>query len=198
MRNGQVPVVSQERGSALVVVVLVLAFLQIVGLVLFTVTAAGPRIAGNLHTQQIACNAAETGFDVAWTEIEEFLSTGTWANFEGHYLSEPVGIDDPISDNYFRKKTDAELLNLIDPNGDGSPDLSTVIHFRQPFILNGGVPDTRYTYTIFLIDDEAGSGVSNQDDALMVCIGSVGTGNNMTTTRIEVELVLQVPGTTSK
>lgn len=186
---------TSNRGSALVIVVLVLAFLQVIGLVLLTVTASGPQVAGNIRAQQQASNIAETGFDVAWTQIEELLGNGGWVNFEGHYLTQPDGIDLPQQDNYFRKLTDAELLDLIDPDGDGQPDIATVLYFRQTFIQKkDGSPDERFTYTVFLIDDEAGGGTSDPEDAILVCIGTVGRGTNMSSSRVEAELVIQLPG----
>ena len=60
-----------EKGMALVVVILVLAFLQVVGVVLLTVTSTGPRVAGNIRAQQQAYNGADAGFDTAWTMVEE-------------------------------------------------------------------------------------------------------------------------------
>ena len=205
--NSQSPASKREKGMALVIVVIVLAFLQVVGLVLIQVTGTGPKVAGNIRTQQQAYNAAEAGFDVAWTEIEGFFSFGDWAHFDGHYLvgsegTESEGIDDPQSDNYFRKLTDVELLNLIDPDKDDTPDLSTVIFCRKTFIpaqdekyrAEDGT-DERYRYTVFLIDDEVGGGISDPTDAILVCIGSVELGNTITTTRLEIELVIEQPGT---
>ena len=125
--NSRSPASKREKGMALVIVVIVLAFLQVIGLVLIQVTGTGPKVAGNIRTQQQAYNTAEAGFDVAWTEIEEYFSIGDWAHFDGHYLIEPAGIDVPQSDNYFRRLTDVELLNLIDPDKNNTPDVSTVI-----------------------------------------------------------------------
>jgi hypothetical protein len=200
--NRQSPASKREKGMALIIVVIVLAFLQVIGLVLLQVTGTGPKVAGNIRTQQQAYNSAEAGFDVAWAEIEEYFSIGEWAHFDGHYLIEPLGIDDPQSDNYFRKLTDLELLNLIDPDGDDIPDVGTVIFCRKTYApaqderyeaADG--TDTRYRYTVFLIDDEAGGGISDANDALLVCIGSVTIGENITTSRLEIELVLERPGT---
>jgi len=182
----------KEKGSALVVVLLVLAFLQIVGIVLITVTGTGPKVAENVGEQEQASNAAEAGFDSVWASLEELFAMGTWVDFDGHYLAQPTGIDNPQSDNYFRKLTDTEILNLIDPDGDGVPNLDNVYCFRQNFIQNpDGTADTRFSFTAFFIDDQAGGGVSNPDDALMVCIGVVQMGKTVTTTRIEVEVALE-------
>jgi hypothetical protein len=200
--NDQLPASKHEKGMALIIVVIVLAFLQVVGIVLLQVTGTGPKVAGNIRTQQQAFNSAEAGFDVAWTEIEEYFSIGDWAHFDGHYLSEPSGIDDPQSDNYFRRLTDLELLNLIDPDGDETPDVSAVIFCRKTYAqaqnekyrAEDGT-DTRYRFTVFLIDDEAGGGISDANDAILVCIGAVEIGENITTSRLEIELVLERPGT---
>jgi hypothetical protein len=156
------------------------------------VTSTGPKVAENVRAQQQASNAAEAGFDAVWASIEELFALGTWINFDGHYLVDPTGIDNPLASNYFRKLTDAEILSLIDPDGDNSPNLNNVYCFRQSFIQKvDGSPDTRFSFTAFLIDDEAGGGVSDPEDALMVCIGVVEMGKNITTTRIEVEIVLE-------
>jgi hypothetical protein len=95
-----------------------------------------------------------------------------------------------------------ELLNLIDPDWDENPDVSAVIFCRKTFVpardekfeAEDGT-DTRYRYTVFLIDDEAGGGISDPNDAILVCIGGVEIGENITTTRLEIELVLERPGT---
>ena len=196
MLKSQFLVSGREKGMALIIVILVLAFLQIVGLVLLRVTATGPKVAGNIRIQQQAYNAAEAGFDICWTEIEEFFSLGEWAHFDGHYLSQPDGIADPQSNNYFRRLTDIELLNLIDPDWDGTSDLSTVLYCRQPYALTQGEDlDTRFGYTVFLIDDEAGSGIPDPNDAILVCIGSAEIGTSIITSRLEIELVLERPGT---
>ncbi len=200
--NNQLPAARREKGMALIIVVIVLAFLQVIGLVLIQVTGTGPKVAGNIRTQQQAYNAAEAGFDVAWVEIEEFFGLGEWSHFDGHYLTQPSGIADPQSDDYFRRKTDLELLNLIDSDWDGTPDVSTVIFCRKTYVqardekfqAEDGT-DNRYRFTVFLIDDEAGGGISDPTDAILVCIGSVEIGNNIMTTRLEIELVLERAGT---
>jgi hypothetical protein len=187
---------SHEKGMALVIVILVLAFLQVVGIVLLTVTGTGPRVAGNIRSQQQAYNGADAGFDTAWTMIEEAFASGNWVRFDGHYLAEPVGIDDPTSDDYFRKLTDRELLDLIDPDEDGLPNINFVLYCRQVYVRNyDGSFDPRYTFTAFLIDDEAGSAVPDPADCILVCIGTVDSGAHMTTSRIEIELAIQLPGT---
>jgi hypothetical protein len=183
----------QEKGSGLIVVILVMAFLVTVGIAVITVTGIGSRVAGNVRAQHNAFNAAEAGFDAAWIAVEDFFLDESWTSFDGHYLVDPSGIDIPVDVNYFRKLTDQELLNLLDSNSDGTPDYNNIIFFKQEFIpAQGGGTDPRYTYTAFLIDDERGAGTSDPGDALLVCIGTAGTGSTMTTSRIEVVLAIEL------
>jgi len=183
----------QERGSGLIVVILVMAFLVTVGIAVITVTGVGSRVAGNIRAQHHAFNAAEAGFDAAWIAIEDFFLGEAWTSFDGHYLVDPTGIDLPLDVSYFRKLTDLELLTLLDSNDDGTPDYNNIIFFKQEFIpAQGGGTDPRYTYTAFLIDDERGGGTSDPGDALLVCIGTAGTGQTMSTSRLEVVLAVEL------
>ncbi|MBU1186220.1 MAG: hypothetical protein KJ908_04940, partial [Acidobacteria bacterium] len=98
-------------------------------------------------------------------------------------------IDLPSSTFYFRTRTDLEIFALLDVNGDGNPDYGNILFYRQTYYLNSqGQLDPRFTYTVFLIDDEAGIGSSDATDVLLVCIGTFGVGDTVTTARIEVEL----------
>jgi hypothetical protein len=187
---------NHEKGVALIIVILVMSFLLIIGLVLVTVTTTGTRVAGNVRGQQLAFNAAEAGFDATWKSIHNSLVGGLWTTFAGHYLSEPIGVDDPMSAVYFRKLTDEDLLNYIDANDDGIADVSNVLFCRERYVLDtSGNLDPRYTYTCFLIDDEAAGGTPDAGDVLLICIGTSGTGNTMSTTRLEIELVIELAGT---
>ncbi len=118
----------------MIVVILVMAFLVTVGIAVITVTGIGSRVAGNVRAQLQAFNVAEAGFDAAWIAVEDFFLDETWTSFDGHYLVDPAGIDLPMDDNYFRKLTDRELLNLLDSNDDGTPDYNNIIFFKQEFI----------------------------------------------------------------
>ncbi|MFQ6083328.1 MAG: pilus assembly PilX N-terminal domain-containing protein [Candidatus Aminicenantia bacterium] len=181
-----------KSGSALIIALLMVAFLSSVGVLLLLVTGTGPKVAGNVALQGRAFNAAEAGFDAAWAQVEGNFEQDTWVDFDNHYLTEPTGIDLPSDDNYFRKLTDLEILNLIDPDGDGNPDVANVIFFRQAYIPDSDSPDGMnhdYTYTVFLIDDEAGSGTADPLDALLVCIG---TSPLNTTKRLEIEVFIEV------
>jgi len=182
-----------EKGSGLIIVILVMAFLVTVGIAVITVTGVGSRVAGNLRTQHNAFNAAEAGFDATWIAIEDLFLNEAWTSFDGNYLVDPTGIDLPLDVNYFRKLTDQELLTLLDSNDDGTPDYSNIIFFKQEFIqAQSGGTDPRYTYTAFLIDDERGGGTSDPGDALLICIGTAGTGSTMTTSRLEVVLAVEL------
>ena len=186
----------KERGAGLIVLIIVMAFLLTVGAVLISVTGTGPRVAGNVRLQEQAFNAAEAGFDSAWNALEESFLAAGWTSFDGHYVTSPSGIDLPIDKDYFRRLNDEDLLDALDNNGDGIADDLNVIFFKNPYVLNqsGGL-DARYTYTAFLIDDEAGGGDPDAGDALLICIGTVQQGNMLTTSRLEIELSIQLAGT---
>ncbi len=185
-----------EKGVGLIIIILIVGFMLTVGLSLVTMTGTGPDVASNVRGHQKAFNAAEAGFDATWVILEDSFATGAWGSFAGQYLKDPAGIDDPLSTEYFRRKTDDEILNLIDPDGDGNPDLGPVLFYKEPYAFKSdGSVDPLYTYTVFLIDDEAGGGdPTNDNDAILVCIGSAGIGKNRTTNRLEIELAMQLPG----
>jgi len=186
----------KEKGVGLIIVIMLLAFMLGTGMVLMTVTSSGSKVAGNIRSHQEAFNSAEAGFDAAWKALDDAFSDTEWISFDGHYLIEPAGIDDPQSVYYFRKLTDEEILNYMDPDGDGSPDVSNLLFFKQPFVRDeSGEYDLRYTYTAFLIDDEAVAGSPDAGDVILVCIGTAGTGSTMSTSRLEIELAVEVPGT---
>lgn len=171
-----------QRGATLIVVILVSAFLLAVGVALMVITGAGPKVSANVRNQEEAFNAAEAGFEAARIAIENFFLDGVWHSLNDNCLQEPVGIDLPLEDIYFRKLNDEEILQTINSTSTG------VIFYNQPFIRNqSGQLDPRYTYTVFLIDDEAGGGTPDPSDVLMVCIGAVRVGNRIVSTaRLEI------------
>ncbi len=186
-------ILPSSQGTGLIVVILVLAFLLSIGITLITITSTGPQVSANIRSQDQALNAAEAGFDAAWIAIESNFADEGWTSFEEHYLREPTGIDLPQDESYFRKKTDLEILSMLDQDNDGQADIANVLFFKQPFIRrDDGSFDPNYTYTVFLIDDEAGGGVADPTDALLVCIGVIGQGANLATARIEVELAVEL------
>jgi hypothetical protein len=186
----------KDKGVGLIILIIVMAFLLAVGIIFLYVTGTGPEVAGNIRLQEQAFNAAEAGFDNSWAQIENYFIASGWTSFDGHYTQQPAGIDLPLEDGYFRKLTDEELLSALDQNNDGNPDDPNVIFYEVPYVVNtSGSLDLRYTFTSFLIDDEAGGGTPDPGDAVLVCIGTVKTGSAVTTSRLEINLAIQLPGT---
>lgn len=178
-----------EKGVALIVVILVLSFMLGIGLTLLTVTSTGPKVAGNVRWKHQVFNAAESGFDVAWRQINLNVAGGAWANFAGLYRTTyggSAGFDDPIpgNANYFRRLTDSQIVEDIRDNG------GNFIYFRTPL-----PNDNNFRFTVFLINDEAGGGTQDDMDALLVCIGeyiiSQNTWERNIFARLEIELEIQ-------
>lgn len=195
----------QPRGSGLIAVILVLAFMLTVGVAVLTVTSSGPKVSASMRYQEEAFNAAEAGFDAARMTIEDSLAAGSWGSFADHYLTIPDGIDIPFLNMnlatpnpvYFRRLTDEQILRLLDQNSDGQADNPLqVVFFEEPFVYDrNGNLDLRYRYTVFIIDDEAGFNTTDPTDFLMVCIGVVRSGPEITdrilaTCRLEIEIEL--------
>lgn len=178
-----------QSGFTLIIVILVLAFLLAVGAAVVSVTGTGTKIANNVRGQDQSLNAAEAGVDAAWQQMSNAFDYQNWTSFDTHYLKDPAGIDLPIDPNFFRKLTDLELLALLDQNNDGVADSENVIYYKQSFVQpSTGIPSGYLTYTVFLIDKCAGSGLQQPGSGLLVIIGTAGTGKMMSTTRLEVEL----------
>ncbi len=180
-----------ERGSSLIIVILVIAFMLAVGIALLTTTGTAPKISGNVRDQEEAFNTAEAGFEAARVQISNYLTTGVWVNFQSNCLKVPAGIDLPLDVNYFRKRTDTNLVQSLIAGNTG------LIFLDQPFIHKpDGSLDTTRTYTVFLIDNEAGAPVSNSSDAILVCIGVIRSGTRiLATSRLEIVLGIQTGGT---
>jgi hypothetical protein len=190
----------RQRGSSLIVVLLIVAFLAGVGIPLLTLTRLNHTIAGSTRAHEEAFNAAEAGFENGRLLVESWLSGGTWTGFTGHYVTQPTGIDLPTDASgnpnaaYFRRRTDQELLASFDPDSDGTANVSNLIAFQQAFAVDGqGQTVTRVTYTVFLINDEAGAGTSDPSDALLVSIGTVRAGNRiLDSVRLEILLGFEI------
>jgi hypothetical protein len=187
-----------EQGSGLIVVIMVVALLIGIGIPLLTLTSMSPKVAGAMRYHEEAFNVAEAGFDAARLLIEQNMTGGAWTDFAGHYLTQPTGIDLPMvqgapNSSYFRRLTDQEILQAIDQNGDGTADVPNLLYFQQTFAVNGqGQTDLRYTYTVFLINNEAGGGLANSSDALLVSIGTVRAGTRvLDSVRLEVLVTFQ-------
>ncbi len=180
-----------ERGSTLIIVILVSAFLLAVGIFLILITGVGSKVSINVRSQEEAFNAAEAGFEAARLAIENFFLDGVWHSLNENCLKEPAGIDLPQDRLYFRKISDETILQTIDRNSTG------VIFYDQPFIRTpSGQLDQRFSYTVFLIDDEAGGGASDPSDVLMVCMGLVRVGNRIVSTaRLEIHIGVEAAET---
>jgi hypothetical protein len=179
-----------ERGVGLIIVIIVTAFLLVVGLMLAMITGIGTKVASNVRLQEQAFNAAEAGFNDAWTLVEDSFIAAGWMNFAGHCLETPANIAKPGDPEYYGKQTDEELLNALTEMTNG------VVCYKKEFVpLQGGGMDLRYSYTVFLVEDDGGSPTPDASDATLVCIGTVQTGNKFTTARLEVGLAMQNSGT---
>jgi hypothetical protein len=180
---------------------MVVAFMLAVGISLLTITGTAPKVSGSVRNQEEAFNTAEAGFDAARMAVERNFFDGMWTNLPDNCLQTPTGIDLPLDANYFRKKTDAELVAVPAAGGIPLPTANNGVIFKdQPFIKNAtGGDDLTRTYTVFLIDDEADTAngaVPDPSDALMVCIGVVRSGNRvLSTSRLEILIGIQTGGT---
>jgi len=186
----RIPRRDPERGSSLIVVIIVMAFMLAVGVAILSITGMAPKVSGSVRDQEEAFDVAEAGFDAARLFIEHALLNGTWANLQDNCLRTPAGIDLPLDANYFRKQSDAAIAETITAGTTG------VLYKDQPFLkTSDGHDDATRTYTVFIIDDEAGGGVVDPTDVLLVCIGVVRSGNRvLATSRLEVLLGLENVG----
>jgi hypothetical protein len=179
-----------ERGSSLIVVILVMALMLAVGVAILTITGVAPKVSGSVRDQEEAFNTAEAGFDAARLAIERALLDGTWANLQDNCLRTPTGIDLPLDAAYFRRQSDVALTQALSEGTTG------VLYKDAPFLKTAsGQNDLTRTYTVFLIDDEAGGGVADPTDVLLVCIGVIRAGSRvLSTSRLEVLLGLEATG----
>jgi hypothetical protein len=180
-----------ERGSSLIVVILVMAFMLGVGVAILSITGIAPKVSGSVREQEEAFNTAEAGFEAARLTIERSLLDGIWANLQDNCLRTPTGIDLPLDAQYFRRRSDLALTEIL---MDGTLG---VLFKDHPFLKTAsGTDDMTRTFTVFLIDDEAGAGVPDPTDVMLVCIGVVRSGNRiLATSRLEILLGLENTGT---
>lgn len=169
---------SRERGSGLIVVIMIVAFMLAVGMLLLTITGASPKASDSLRLQNMAFDAAEAGFDSSWAVINEAFLSHAWESFAGQYRTTfegADGLDDPNSTIYFRKLTDAQIVADIEADPTGAL-----------FVSQSLATDPRCVYTVFLVPDEAPNTVPVDDrDCIMVCIGR---GPRNTYKRLEIVL----------
>ncbi|MCJ7486732.1 MAG: pilus assembly PilX N-terminal domain-containing protein [Candidatus Aminicenantes bacterium] len=174
---------SRERGSGLIVIIMIVAFMLAVGMLLLTVTGTSPKVADSLRLQGLAFDAAEAGFNQAWIVLNDAFLNKVYTSFSGHYHTSYDGmggvLDDPaqLYPYYFRKLTDEQIVADCEINAGAYID--TVIFNSEPLAT-----DPRCTYTVFLINDEAPGTVTADDhDCILVCIGR---GPRNTYKRLEI------------
>jgi len=179
-----------ERGSSLIVVIIIIAFMLGVGVAILRITGIAPKVSGSVRDQEEAFNTAEAGFETARLAIERSLLDGTWSGLQDNCLRTPVGIDLPLDANYYRRSSDLALAQSLAEGTTG------VLFKDRPFLKTAdGADDLTRTFTVFLIDDEAGSPVPDVTDVMLVCIGVVRSGNRiLATSRLEVLLGLENTG----
>ncbi len=170
---------SRERGSGLIVVIMVVAFMLAVGMLLLTVTGTSPKAADSVRLQGMAFDAAEAGFNAAWVVLNDNFLNRVSTNFAGQYRTNfggATGLDDPASPNYFRGLTDEQIVaDIAADNTAANPALFS----SEPLAT-----DPRCAFTVFLINDEApGTITADDNDCILVCIGR---GPRNTYKRLEI------------
>lgn len=171
---------SRERGSGLIVIIMIVAFMLAVGMLLLTVTGTSPKISDSMRLQGMAFDSAEAGFNSAWIALNDLFTNKVYTSFGSHYrttFNGAEGLDDPLSPSYFRGLTDEQIVADCAAN----PDPNTIIFNSEPLAT-----DPRCTFTVFLINDEApGTIVADDNDCILVCIGR---GPRNTYKRLEIVL----------
>ena len=170
---------SRERGSGLIIVIMIVAFMLAVGMLLLTVTGTSPKASDSVRLQGLAFDAAEAGFNAAWVYLNDAFNSGVFTTFGGHYrttFNGVEGLDNPaLPDSYFRGLTDEQIVE----DCAAHPDPTSIIFNSEPLAT-----DPRCTYTVFLINDEApGTIAPNDNDCILLCIGR---GPRNTYKRLEI------------
>ena len=166
---------SRERGSGLIVIIMIAAFMLAVGMLLLTVTGTSPKVSDSFRLQGMAFDAAEAGFNAAWIGLNDAFNSQSYSSFAGLYRTEYGGVPDvldrpfeeadPLKPNpyYFRALTDEQIV----ADCIAHPDPLTIIFNNEPLVT-----DPRCRYTVFLINDEAPGTINpNDNDCILVCIG---------------------------
>lgn len=175
---------SRERGSGLIVVIMIVAFMLAVGMLLLTVTATSPKASESMRLQGLAFDAAEAGFNAAWVFLNDGFNSSVFSSFAGHYhttFNGAEGLDDPaLPASYFRGLTDEQIYEDCRTH----PDPTSIIFNNEPLAT-----DPRCSYTVFLINDEAPNTIAaNDNDCILLCIGR---GPRNTYKRLEI--VIECP-----
>lgn len=169
----------RERGSGLIVIIMIVAFMLAVGMLLVTVTGTSPKAADSMRLQGMAFDAAEAGFNAAWIILNDQFLNRVISDFGAQYRTSfagAPGLDDPASPNYFRSLTDEQLVaDVAADNTAANPALFS----SEPLAT-----DPRCSFTVFLINDEAPGTIAADDrDCILVCIGR---GPRNTFKRLEI------------
>ena len=169
----------RERGFGLIIIIMIVAFMLAVGMLLLTVTGTSPKAADSLRLQGMAFDAAESGFNAAWSILNDNFLNKIYSSFGGQYRTTyggAPGLDDPASPNYFRSLTDEQIVaDVAADNTAANPAL-----FRSEPLAT----DPRCEFTVFLINDEAPGTITGDDnDCILVCIGR---GPRNTYKRLEI------------
>ncbi len=177
--NNRLQRTSRERGSGLIVIIMIVAFMLAVGMLLLTVTGTSPKVSDNLRLQGMAFDAAEAGFNAAWVVLNDAFNGGIYSSFAGHYrttFNGVEGLDDPtLPSSYFRGLTDEQIV----ADCAAHPDPATIIFNSEPLVT-----DPRCSFTVFLINDEAPNTIApNDNDCILLCIGR---GPRNTYKRLEI------------
>jgi hypothetical protein len=170
---------SRERGSGLIVIIMIVAFMLAVGMLLLTVTGTSPKVSDSLRLQGMAFDAAEAGFNSAWVVLNDAFNSKVYSSFAGHYrttFNGVEGLDDPaMPSSYFRRLTDEQIV----ADCAAYPDPDTIIFNSEPLATDPGC-----AFTVFLINDEAPNTITpNDNDCILVCIGR---GPRNTYKRLEI------------
>ena len=174
--------ISRERGSGLIVIIMIVAFMMAVGMLLLAVTGTSSKVSDNIRLQSLAFDAAEAGFDAAWAELNDYFLTMAYTSFSGHYHADYAGnpgvLDEPgpilTHPFYFRNLTDEQIVaDCLAHSGDYA---ATLIFNNVPIAPDPTVApqaaDFVASYTVFLVNDEGA--VPDDHDCIMVCIGRYG------------------------
>jgi hypothetical protein len=158
---------SRERGSGLIVIIMIVAFMLAVGMLLLTVTGMSPKASDSMRLQGMAFDAAEAGFNAAWVVLNDNFINRISTSFNGQYRTNfggAPGLDDPLSPSYFRSLTDEQIV--ADVAGDNTA-ANPALFSSEPLAT-----DARCSFTVFLINDEAPGTIAADDhDCILVCIG---------------------------
>lgn len=173
---------NRERGSGLIIIIMIVAFMLAVGMLLLSVTGTSPKVSDNIRLQGLAFDAAEAGFDAAWASLNDSFMTMSYTSFSGHYHADYAGnpgvLDKPgpITTHpfYFRNLTDAEIYGDCLENAGvyGTTLIWNNIQIDPDPAVADSATDFVASYTVFLINDEGA--VADDHDCTMVCIGRYG------------------------